>query len=122
MRIFELRWLLPTLLMGCPAGSICVVATDTSAARLQISLAEGRDCDETPVMVKSVSVRRTAEEAPIWSFSSSSGQPLSSFVYGELPEGFSSGVESSPLAVGETVRVAVSGVGTDGFLDVQIRP
>lgn len=122
MRVLELRWLLPTLLMGCPAGSICVVATDTSAARLQISLAEGRDCDETPVMVKSVTVRRVSEDAPLWSFSSSGGQTLATFVYGEVPEGFSSGVESSPLAAGETVRVAVSGVGTDGFLDVQITP
>lgn len=110
-------WLLFGLL-ACPADPLCVTVVDPQADRLVVQLREGKSCTETPT-IKEVMFRDEAGTT-LWRITST-GLPLEQVQYGVTPAGFqASAVE--PLTAGQQVRVAVAGIGTDGFQQVVVQP
>ena len=76
-------WLLAA---GCPKPSICVTASDDSAAALTLTLGKGTDCAETP-KISSFTVSTVPSGEVLWHFTSD-GVALSTVAYGVLPDGF----------------------------------
>lgn len=106
-------WLVATLSMlillsGCPRLGLCVKVTDTRASSFAIDLGEGKDCEGAPEITR-VTIRRLDDEQVLWHITSAEGVPLTELIYGVLPQGFSQGLEATPLTPGERVDIAVDG-------------
>jgi hypothetical protein len=96
------------LVAGCPRLGLCVRVTDTSASSFIIDLGEGKTCEGAPEVTR-VTIRRLDDEQVLWHITSAEGTPLSELIYGELPDGFSQGLEATQLTPGERIDIAVDG-------------
>jgi hypothetical protein len=85
-----------------------VKVTDTSASSFTIDLGDDKSCEGEPEITR-VTIRTLDDEKVLWHITSAEGTPLGELVYGVLPEGFSQGLEATPLTPGERVDIAVDG-------------
>lgn len=111
--------LLLGLLTGCPTDGVCVTVPDASPERFTVAIAQGRDCDETPLVTR-VTISRAPRGEVLWNLTALEGIALSTLRYGELPSGFSQGIAAQPLSVGDTLNVEVEGRGSSGGVDVVV--
>ena len=113
---------LPLLLFSnCPrSGLLCVKATETRAAALTVVVGDGAAC-AGPVKLTSIEVYRTSDYGSRWAVTARTPTPVSTVVYGVVPEGFEQSLPPTALPPGSQVTVGVNGPGVSGGLDVMVK-